>query len=85
VFDKSGHEVARLDDLTMAANGRVVSVTLSPTAGGGAKVTIPYEKLKIKRERNGTVSLETDVVFKVPGEGEPASPPQRRFWWKKAA
>ena len=62
VFDKAGNQVARLDDLTLTADGRVVSVTLTPISGGGSKVTVPSEKVRFKKERNGTVSLETDVV-----------------------
>ncbi len=85
VFDKAGNQVARLDDLTMGANGRIISVTLAPIAGGGGKVTIPFEKLKIKKERNGTLSLETDVVLKVSSEGAPASQPHRLFRWKQPA
>ncbi len=84
MFDKAGNRVARLDDLTMGTNGRVISVTLIPIAGGGAKVTIPFEKLRIKTERNGTLSLETDVVLK-PSEGTATFPHRRWFYWRKAA
>ncbi len=86
VFDKAGNQVARLDDLTLSTGGRVVSVTLTPIAGGGSKVTVPFEKLRFKKERNGTVSLETDVVLKGPTDGAPVS--QQHKWyhfWKKPA
>ena len=84
VFDNAGNKVARLDDLTMGANGRVISVTLVPIAGGGAKVTIPFEKLRIKTERNGTLSLETDVVL-MTSDGTVTTPHRRWFYWRKAA
>jgi sporulation protein YlmC with PRC-barrel domain len=86
VFDKQGHEVARLDDLVLSASGRVVSVTLAPMAANGATVTVPFEKLRIKKERSGALTLETDVVFKAPQEN--ASPAQPHKWfrsWKKPA
>ncbi len=79
VFDKAGNQVARLDDMTMSSSGRIVAVTLVPVSGGGARFTIPFEKLRIKKERNGTLSLETDVVLKPSGDGTPASPPHRWF------
>jgi sporulation protein YlmC with PRC-barrel domain len=86
VFDKSGNQVARLDDLTMSANGRVVSLTLTPISGGGSKVTVPFEKVRFKKERNGTVSLETDVVLKGPTDGAPVPPQHKWFhFWKKPA
>lgn len=84
VFDKSGNQVARLDDLTMSAGGRVISVTLAPASGSG-KVTIPFEKLRIKKERNGSITLETDALLKAPAEEAPASPPHKWFHWKKPA
>ena len=65
VFDKAGNQVARLDDLTMGANGRIISVTLAPDYRRRRQGTVPFEKLRIKKERNGTLSLETDVVLKV--------------------
>jgi hypothetical protein len=86
VFDKAGNKVARLDDLILSANGRVVSVTLAPVTGAGSTVTVPFEKVRFKRERNGTVSLETDVVIKATDDGTPPSPPHKWFRsWKKPA
>ena len=86
VFDKAGNQVARLDDLTMSANGRVVSLTLTPISGGGSKVTVPFEKVRFKKERNGTVSLETDVVLKGPTDGTPVPPVHKWYhFWKKSA
>jgi sporulation protein YlmC with PRC-barrel domain len=86
VFDKAGNQVARLDDLTMSANGRVVSLTLTPISGGGSKVTVPFEKVRFKKERNGTVSLETDVVLKGPADGAPVPAVRKWFhFWKKPA
>ena len=84
VYDKEGNKVARLDDLIMSASGRVVSVTLVPVTGAGSTVTVPFEKVRLKKARNGTVSLETDVVIKVPADGSPPARP--RLWfrsWKK--
>ena len=86
MFDKAGNQVARLDDLTMSANGRVVSLTLTPISGGGSKVTVPFEKVRFKKERNGTVSLETDVVLKGPTDGTPVPPVHKWYhFWKKSA
>jgi len=86
VFDKEGHEVARLDDLILSASGRVVSVTLAPVAANGATVTVPFEKLKIKKERSGAYTLETDVVFKPSQDGAPPAQQHKWFrWWKKPA
>jgi sporulation protein YlmC with PRC-barrel domain len=64
VRDRTGTEVARLDDLTIGAHGRVISATLTPASGHGAKVTIPFERLKVAQEPNGALFLETDVVLK---------------------
>ena len=61
VRDETGKEIARLDDLAVGANGRVTSVTLIPISGNGAKITIPFERLKIV-ERSGALYFETDVV-----------------------
>ena len=86
VFDKEGHEVARLDDLILSASGRVVSVTLAPVAANGATVTVPFEKLKIRKERSGTLTLETDIMFKASLDGAPPGQPHKWFhWWKKPA
>jgi hypothetical protein len=86
VFDKAGNKVARLDDLILSGNGRVVSVTLAPVTGAGSTVTVPFEKVRFKRERNGTVSLETDVVIKALDDGTPPSAPRKWFRsWKRPA
>jgi sporulation protein YlmC with PRC-barrel domain len=61
VRDKTGDEVARVEDLAIGANGQVISVTLVPISGNGAKITIPFERLKVL-ERNGVLYFETDVV-----------------------
>jgi sporulation protein YlmC with PRC-barrel domain len=76
VFDKQGHEIARLNDFVLSASGRIVSVTMAPVSANGATVTVPFEKLKIKKERSGALTLETDVVFK---------PAQHKWyhWWKR--
>jgi sporulation protein YlmC with PRC-barrel domain len=61
VRDKTGKEVARLGDLAIGAHGRILSVTLIPAGGTGAKITIPFERLKVTG-RDGSLYLETDVV-----------------------
>ena len=84
VFDKQGHEVARLDDLILSASGRVVSVTLAPVAANGATVTVPFEKVRIRKERSGTLTLETDVVFKAAAqEAAPPAQPHKLFRFLK--
>jgi len=61
VRDKTGKEVARLGDLAIGAHRRIVSVTLIPAGGTGAKITIPFERLKVAG-RGDALYLETDVV-----------------------
>jgi hypothetical protein len=70
VRDRTGKEVARLADLAIGANGRIVSVTLIPVGGTGAKITIPFERLKVTR-RDDALYLETDVVAGM-SEGPPS-------------
>lgn len=77
VRDKTGKEVARLEDLAIGIDGRVVSVTLAIN-GKGAKVTVPFEKLKV-RDQGGDLYLETDVVLSMetsdhPGGTKDATP-----------
>jgi sporulation protein YlmC with PRC-barrel domain len=83
VYDKAGNKVARLDDLILSGNGRVVSVTLAPVTGAGSTVTVPFEKVRFKKERNGTVSLETDVVIKAPADGTQPAKPHKMFRFLK--
>jgi len=82
VRDKSGKEVARLGDLAIGARGQIVSVTLIPAGGDGAKITIPFERLKVT-ERSGGVYLETDVVVGT-AEGSPAKTAQEEQAQKPA-
>jgi hypothetical protein len=74
VGDKTGKEVARLTDLEIGAHGRILSVTLTPAGGTGAKITIPFERLKVA-ERGGSLYLETDVVVGA-GDGPPSKTAQ---------
>ncbi|MGA7329413.1 MAG: PRC-barrel domain-containing protein [Rhodomicrobium sp.] len=66
VRDKAGKDVARIEDLAIGVDGRIVSVTLA-TNGAGAKVTIPFKKLKVT-EQSGELYLETDIVHHPEGE-----------------
>jgi hypothetical protein len=75
VRDKTGKEVARLGDLAIGAHGRILSVTLIPASGTGAKITIPFERLKVTG-RDGSLYLETDVVVGA-AEGPPSKTAQK--------
>jgi hypothetical protein len=57
--DRAGNEVGRLKDLTVGANGRVISVTLLPAKEGSGKLTIPFEWLKVVQGQQGALYLET--------------------------
>jgi sporulation protein YlmC with PRC-barrel domain len=63
IRDGTGTEVARLDDLTVGANGRIISATL--IFKNGAKVTIPFEKLKVTEGLNGALVLKIDIKIDI--------------------
>ena len=74
--DRAGNEVGRLKDLTVGANGRVISVTLRPAKEGGGKLTIPFEWLKVVQGQQGAlyVMLKPDGASGATGTKKEALP-----------
>ena len=70
VRDKTGKEVARLGDVAIDAHGQIVSVTLILAGGTGAKINVPFERLKVTGQ-DRALYLETDVVAGT-AEGPPS-------------
>ncbi len=79
--DRAGNEVGRLKDLTVGANGRVISVTLRPAKEGGGKLTIPFEWLKVEPDgASGATGTKEEALPNGPapekksGDGAPKEP-----------
>jgi sporulation protein YlmC with PRC-barrel domain len=74
VRDKTGKEVARVGDVAIDAHGQIVSVTLILAGGTGAKINVPFERLKVTGH-GGALYLQTDVVAGT-AEGPPSKTAQ---------
>ena len=62
IHDKSGNKVGHLEDVTISAGGCVVSATVA--LNDGARITVPFHKLKMAKKEDGSLEIQTDVLVK---------------------
>lgn len=85
VYDLSGNNVGHLEDVTIGASGCVISATVA-LSDGGARITVPFHRLKMSKKEDGSFQIRTDVLVKhdaaakqqpAPDEAAKAAPAQQ--------
>ena len=70
IHDKSGNKIGHLEDVTINAAGCVILATVALN-DGGARITVPFHKLKMVKKEDGSMQIQTDMLVKpdaAPGE-----------------
>jgi hypothetical protein len=74
VRDRDGKDVAQIEDMRMAPDGRISSVVVSVDAADGKMVTVPFSELKRSVDRNGDYVVQTSFNLKPPAAKDADKP-----------
>jgi hypothetical protein len=75
VRDRGGKDVAQIEDMRLAPDGRISSVIVSVDAAAGERmVMVPFSELKRSVDRNGDYVVQTSFNLKPPAAKEADKP-----------
>ncbi len=75
VRDRDGKDVAQIEDMRLAPDGHISSVTVRVDAPAGERmVTVPFGELKRSVDRNGDYVVQTSFNLKPPAAKEADKP-----------
>jgi sporulation protein YlmC with PRC-barrel domain len=74
VRDRDGKDVAQIEDMRLAPDGRISSVVVRVDAADGKMVTVPFSELKRSVDRNGDYVVQTSFNLKPPAAKDAEKP-----------